>query len=261
MSINQRTMPGFSVVSWGGLAFLYAPIAILILFSFNSGPLITVWRGFGTNWYSSAWENEDLRRAMVNSLVVASAAMLFSTLIALPAAIAMHGRIFKGQGAANTLLALPLLVPEMVMAIASLSFFTLIGLNLGIGNVMIAHIIFCIPFAYSPIRARLETIPAPLTEAASDLYADPRQIFICITLPLLMPGIVSGAMLAFITSLDDFIITQMVAPPGAMTLPVYIYSMVRKGITPEINAISSLLLVVSMGFVVASVIFNRKGPS
>ncbi|HTK85225.1 MAG TPA: ABC transporter permease [Patescibacteria group bacterium] len=261
MNIKQRSMPGFGAISWSGLIFLYAPIAILILFSFNSGPLITVWQGFGTNWYSSAWNNEDLRRAMVNSLVIASGAMLFSTFIALPAAIAMHGRTFKGQGTANTLLALPLLVPEMVMAIASLSFFTLIGLNLGIGNVMIAHVVFCIPFAYSPIRARLETIPAPLGEAAADLYADPRQIFIHITLPLLMPGIISGAMLAFITSLDDFIITQMVAPPGAMTLPVYIYSMVRKGITPEINAISSLLLVVSMGFVIASVIFNRKGQS
>ncbi len=258
MQAAPRNIPGFGAISWTGVAFLYAPIAILILFSFNSGPLITVWHGFGLNWYRSALDNEDLRRAMVNSLVVACSAMLFSTLVALPAAIAMHGRTFRGQGTANTLLALPLLVPEMVMAIASLSFFTLIGLNLGIGNVMIAHVVFCIPFAYSPIRARLETIPAPLAEAAADLYAGPRQVFMRITLPLLMPGIVSGAMLAFITSLDDFIITQMVAPPGAMTLPVYIYSMVRKGITPEINAISSLLLVVSIGFVLGSVLLNRK---
>jgi spermidine/putrescine transport system permease protein len=261
MQAGQRNMPGFGAISWSGLVFLYAPIAILILFSFNSGPLITVWQGFGTNWYRSALENDDLRRAMVNSLIVACGAMLFSTLIALPAAIAMHQKTFRGQGTATTLLALPLLVPEMVMAIASLSFFMMIGLNFGIGNVMISHIVFCIPFAYSPIRARLETIPPPLAEAAADLYANPRQIFMRITLPLLMPGIVSGAMLAFITSLDDFIITQMVAPPGAMTLPVYIYSMVRKGITPEINAISSMLLVVSMGFVLASVMLNRKGHS
>lgn len=261
MQAGQQNMPGSRIISWCSLAFLYAPIAILILFSFNSGSLITVWQGFGINWYRSALENDDLRRAMLNSLVVACGATIFSTMITLPAAIAMHGRTFRGQGTANTLLALPLLVPEMVMAIASLSFFTLIGLNLGIGNVMIAHIVFCIPFAYSPIRARLETIPKPLAEAAADLYASPRQIFTRITLPLLMPGIISGAMLAFITSLDDFIITQMVAPAGAMTLPVYIYSMVRKGITPEINAISSMLLVVSMGFVLASIILSRKGQS
>ena len=259
---SRQDIPGFSAVSWLGLAFLYAPIMILILFSFNAGNMITVWGGFGTNWYHKALANDDLRRAALNSLIVACGAMVFATLIALPAALAMHnGRRFRGAGAANILIALPLLVPEMVMAIASLSFFTLIGLTLGIGNVMIAHIVFCIPFAYSPIRARLETIPAPLAEAASDLYADPWQAFRRVTLPLLMPGIYSGAMLAFITSLDDFIITQMVAPPGAMTLPVYIYSMVRRGITPEINAISSLLLVVSMVFVLASVLLNRKGYS
>jgi spermidine/putrescine transport system permease protein len=258
---SRRDIPGFGAVSWLGLAFLYAPIMILILFSFNAGNMITVWEGFGVKWYYSALANDDLRRAAFNSLVVACGAMVFSTLIALLAALAMHGRMFRGRGAAGTLLALPLLVPEMVMAIASLSFFTMIGLELGIGNVMIAHIVFCIPFAYSPIRARLETIPAPLAEAAADLYAGPWQVFRKVTLPLLMPGIFSGAMLAFITSLDDFIITQMVAPAGSMTLPVYIYSMVRRGITPEINAVSSLLLVVSMAFVLASVLINRKGQT
>jgi spermidine/putrescine transport system permease protein len=256
---SHRDVPGFRAASWLGLAFLYAPIMILILFSFNAGNMITVWEGFGMKWYHSALANDDLRRAALNSLAIACGAMVFSTLIALPAALAMRGRTFRGRGATGTLLAMPLLVPEMVMAIASLSFFTMIGLDLGIGNVMIAHIVFCIPFAYSPIRARLETIPQPLAEAAADLYAGPWQAFRRVTLPLLMPGILSGAMLAFITSLDDFIITQMVAPAGAMTLPVYIYSMVRRGITPEINAISTLLLVVSMFFVLTSVLLNRKG--
>jgi spermidine/putrescine transport system permease protein len=137
-------------------------------------------------------------------------------------------------------------------------FFALINLRLGLGNVLIAHTVFCIPFAYSPIRARMETIPANLFEAASDLYADHRRVLWHVTLPLLRPGIYSGAMLAFITSIDDFIITQLVAPPGAMTLPVYIYSMVRRGITPEINAISSLLLAVSIFFVLTSYLLNKR---
>lgn len=263
MAAEMRKIPGFGSAAWTGLAFLYAPIVILIIFSFNSSKLITVWEGFSTDWYRVALANDDLKRAAVNSLVVGFGATLFSTLIALPTALAMHSRRrkFKGQQAANSLILLPLLIPEVVIAIASLSFFTAIGLALGIGNILIAHIVFCIPFAYSPLHARLETIPPALFEAAADLYANPWQVFRHVTLPLLMPGILSGAMLAFITSFDDFIITEMVAPPGAMTLPVYIYSMVRRGITPEINAISAILLALSMIFVLASYLINQKKTS
>lgn len=262
MSVSQQKIPGSGIAAWTGLAFLYTPIVILIVFSFNASKLITVWEGFSTDWYRVALDNDDLRRAALNSLVVGLGAMIFSTLIALPTAIAMHNRkIFRGQQFTSQLMMLPLLVPEVVIAIASLLFFTAIGLRLGIGNVLIAHVVFCIPFAYLPIRARLETIPPCLLEAATDLYADHWRAFRHITLPLLMPGIFSGAMLAFITSLDDFIITQMVAPPGAMTLPVYIYSMVRRGITPEINAASAILLAVSMIVVLMSYLINQKKVS
>lgn len=262
MSNDQQKIPGSGTLAWGGLAFLYAPIAILIVFSFNSSKLITVWEGFSTGWYSVALDNDDLRRAAVNSLVVGLGAMVFSTLIALPAALAMHRyKNFRGRQLTNQLMMMPLLVPEVVIAIASLSFFTAAGFSLGIGNVLIAHVVFCIPFAYLPIRARLETIPSRLLEAAADLYADPWHTFRHVTVPLLIPGILSGALLAFIASLDDFIITQMVAPPGAMTLPVYIYSMVRRGITPEINAISVILLTLSMVFVIISYLLNRKKVS
>jgi spermidine/putrescine transport system permease protein len=257
MTKRTTDIPAFREIAWLGLVFLYAPIMILILFSFNSGKLITVWEGFSMHWYHAALTNQDLHRATFNSVVVATGSMVLSTLIAIPAALATGAR--RKSPVTESLIALPLLVPEIVMAIASLSFFAFIGLSLGIGNILIAHTVFCIPFAYLPIRARLNMIPPNLKEAASDLYANPWQGFRQVTLPLLMPGIWSGAILAFITSLDDFIITQMVAPPGAMTLPVYIYSMVRRGITPEINAISSILLAVSMVFVLASVLINRKG--
>ena len=257
---GETKIPGVGATAWTGLAFLYVPIAVVIFFSFNSGHLITVWEGFSFDWYKSALQNDDLRRATLNSLVVGIGATFASTLIALLVALAMRGGKVSGRVSqvSYTLMTLPLLIPEIVIAIASMTFFAAIGLKLGLGNVLIAHIVFCIPFAYSPIRARIETIPPAMTEAASDLYATPWRAARHVTLPLLMPGIFSGAMLAFITSIDDFIITQMVAPPGAMTLPVYIYSMVRKGITPEINAISSLLLVISMALVLTSYRLNQR---
>lgn len=257
----QHKIPGFGATAWTSLAFLYTPIVILIAFSFNASRLITVWEGFSTDWYCVALGNADLKRAAINSLIVGLGATLFSTLIALPAAMALHNPLCCARRLAYNLIILPLLVPEVVIAVASLSFFTAIGLRMGLGNVLVAHTVFCVPFAYLPIRARLETIPPQLAEAAADLYADSPRAFWHVTLPLLMPGILSGAMLAFITSLDDFIITQMVAPPGAMTLPVYIYSMVRRGITPEINAVSAILLAVSMIFVLASYLVNQRKPA
>lgn len=258
-SYHQK-IPGFGATAWAGLAFLYIPILVVIIFSFNSSRLITVWEGFSTDWYRAALDNADLMRATVNSLIVGGSAMVLSTLLALSVALALNGNklSFPARQFTSTLMTLPLLIPEVVIAVATLSFFALINLKLGLGNVLLAHVAFCTPFAYAPIRARLETIPTALSEAAADLYATPWQGFRRVTLPLLLPGIWSGAMLAFITSLDDFLITQMVAPPGAMTLPVYIYSMVRRGITPEINAISSILLIVSIVLVLVSYLLNQK---
>ncbi len=258
-SYHQK-IPGFGATAWAGLAFLYIPILVVIIFSFNSSRLITVWEGFSTDWYRAALDNADLMRATVNSLIVGGSAMVLSTLLALSVALALDRNklSFPARQFTSTLMTLPLLIPEVVIAVATLSFFALINLKLGLGNVLLAHVAFCTPFAYAPIRARLETIPTALSEAAADLYATPWQGFRRVTLPLLLPGIWSGAMLAFITSLDDFLITQMVAPPGAMTLPVYIYSMVRRGITPEINAISSILLIVSIVLVLVSYLLNQK---
>ncbi len=255
-----QKIPGFAPMAWLWLFFLYAPIMVVALFSFNSSRLVTVWEDFSVEWYQVMWANDELRRACVNSLIVGLGATFFSTMIAIPTALAMHSRRsdFRGKHLAYMLITLPILMPEIVVAIAILAFFSMIGLNLGIINVLIAHTIFCIPFAYSPIWVCLEAIPHRLWEASSDLYADPRKTFYHVTLPLLKPGIISGMMLAFISSIDDFIITQMVAPPGAMTLPVYIYSMVRKGITPEINAVSTILLAVSIVFVLVSYLINRQ---
>jgi spermidine/putrescine transport system permease protein len=145
--------------------------------------------------------------------------------------------------------------------VAVLIFFSAIGMNWGLGNVIIAHVTFCIPFAFMPIRARLEGMDTSLEQAARDLYASEWETFRYVTVPLLMPGIVAGAMLAFVISMDDFIITLMVGGAGSTTLPVYIYSMIRRGLTPEINAVSTVLLLVSIGIVTAYWIVSKKSKT
>ncbi len=241
------------------LVFLYAPIVLLVLLSFNANRVATIWTGFSLEWYGVVFDNPNILRAARNSFVVAISATLISTVIAIMAALAMAGRRFKGKPAVTALFSLPLMVPEIVTAVATLMFFLLIGLELGLLTVIIAHVVFCIPFAYLPIRARLADMDARMLEAAADLYATPARAFWRVTLPLMMPGIVSGAMLAFIVSLDDFVITFFVAGPGATTLPVYIFGMVRMGITPEVNALASMLLLLSIVFVALSWWIGRRG--
>jgi len=257
---DLRRYPGFGLVTWLCMIFLYAPILVMAIYSFNKIRSITTWGGFSFDWYAKAIGNAAIQHATVNSLVVAVAAAGVATLFATAAALAMvRNRGFRGQQTAFGLISLPLLVPEIISAVATLLFFVAIGLTLGMGTIVLAHIVFCIPFAYLPIAARLEGIEPVYEEAARDLYAGGWRTFYHVTLPLLFPGVVAGFMLAFIISLDDFIITSMVTGPGATTLPLAIYGMVRTGLTPEINAISTLLLCVSMVFVTLSYLIGRKG--
>ncbi|MDX1604990.1 MAG: ABC transporter permease [Candidatus Competibacterales bacterium] len=249
--------PGLGTVAGLFFAYLYLPIVILIALSFNANRTATLWTGFSTEWYFAVLANDDILRAARNSLIIAVSATVAATLAAIPAALATSRTRFRGQDAVNGLISLPLVVPEIVTAVATLLFFVLIGLRLGLLTVIIAHTVFCIPFAYLPIRARLEGMDPRLGEAAMDLYADRWRTFRRITLPLLWPGILSGAMLAFIISLDDFVITYFVAGAGATTLPVYIFGMIRIGVTPEVNAVSALMLLVSILFVSLSYSVGR----
>jgi spermidine/putrescine transport system permease protein len=250
--------PGLVWVMGVFFAFLYIPILVLVALSFNANNVATIWTGFSTDWYRVVLENPNIVRAAKNSLIVASVATLVSTVVATAAAVGMAGRKFRGQNIFNGLVGLPLLVPEIVTAVASLLFFISVGFELSLVTVIIAHIVFCIPFAYLPIRARLEGLDPRLGEASADLYANPWRTFVRVTLPLLTPGILSGAMLAFIISMDDFVITFFVAGAGATTLPVYIFGMIRIGITPEVNAISTLLLAVSVLLVTFSFLISRR---
>ncbi len=255
---DLRRYPGFGTVTWACMVFLYGPIIIVAIYSFNEIRSITVWGGFSFAWYVKALNNELIQRATFNSLIIAVGASTIATSFATLAALAMRGRAFRGREGAFGMISLPLIVPEIVSAVASLVFFVLVGIPLGLGSILLAHTVFCIPFAYLPISARLEGIEGYYEEAARDLYADGRQAFVYITLPMLLPGIMAGFMLAFIISLDDFIITNFVAGPGATTLPLAIYGLVHTAPTPEINTISTMLLLVSMFFVTMSFIIGRR---
>ena len=256
---NWRRMPELGALMALFLVFLYAPLVILIIYAFNGSDLALVWGGFSMRWFAKALANEDLRRAAYNSLVIGVSATIISTAFAVPAALAFErGRRFWGRAAGDGLIALPLVEPEVVTAVTTLAFFSGINLQLGLGNLIIAHAVFCIPFAVLPIRARLREMPSDIEDAARDLYGNDWQVFRLVTLPLLMPAIVSGAMLAFVVSLDDFLISMMVAQAGSTTLPVYLYGMLRLGVTPEANAAATLLLAVSVAAVSLSYLFTSR---
>jgi spermidine/putrescine transport system permease protein len=261
-ALNLRRQPGFNQIAWMCIFFLYAPIAVLIAFSFNDNRSVVVWTDFSFRWYEAAFDNRGIRNATLVSMQVAVVATFFSTIFATMAALATtRTEQYRGQVLAYAIINQPLMIPEIVTAVATLSFFSLIkqvtGLT-GIGYLMLAHTVFCIPFAYMPIRARLEDMTLTLEQAATDLYAPPWQVFRRITLPLLVPGVVAGAMLAFVVSLDDVIITLLVAGPGETTLPVYILGQIRRGITPEINAVSTLLLGLSILFVTLFFLYGKR---
>jgi spermidine/putrescine transport system permease protein len=229
----------------------------LITYSFNAGRSVSIWTGFSLRWYEAVFSNSDIQNATINSLIIAVTAASVATVLATGAAIATVRYKFSGRHATFGLLNFPLFVPEIVTAVASLVFFVAVGIKLGMLTIIISHTVFCIPFAYLPIRARLESMDASLELAASDLYASPMKAFYYITLPLLVPGLVSGWLLAFIISLDDFMITTMVTGPGATTLPLHIYGMLRLGMTPEVNAISSLLVLASTILVIVAGLLGR----
>lgn len=253
-----RNLPGFGLTATLAVAFLYAPILFLVLYSFNSGRSISRLDGLSWQWYQAVFSNEEIAGAALNSVLLAVIAASVATVMATAAALAMVRMKVRRKAAAYAVLNFPLMVPEIVTAIASLIFFSSVGLGLGFGSLVIAHTTFCIPFAYLPITARLTSMDPALESAAADLYARPWRRFTLITLPLLAPGLMSGWLLAFIVSLDDFIISSMLSGPGSTTLPVHIYSMLRLGITPEVNAVSSLMVAASALVVITSGLIARK---
>ncbi|HBT01130.1 ABC transporter permease [Salipiger marinus] len=260
---DLRHFTGFRPLTVLCLFILYAPLVIVAVYSFNESTSITRWGGFSLKWYVDVFtgpEAPKFRDAAINSFTIAIGAATCATLIATAAAVAMTraGR-FRGKLASLALINLPLMVPEIVTAVASLVFFITIGLTTGLLTIFLAHVVFCIPFAYLPISARMQSVPDVYEQAAMDLYATPWEAFRLILLPLMAPGILSGFLLAFIISLDDFLITNFVKGAGVETLPTAIFGSVKQGIKPNIMAISTLLLGVSVVCVTLSWLIGRAG--
>ncbi len=257
-----KSQPGFGTMALLCFAFLYLPIIILVVYAFNAGENIAMWEGFSLRWFQSAWENDAAQEAAWRSLYVALVAGLGSTLVATMAAIATtRTEPYRGLAFKYAMINQPLMVPEIVTAIALLIVFSRIKVwtgYTGIGYLLLAHTAFCIPFAYLPIRARLENMDLTLERAAADLYATPWQAFRRVTLPLLVPGIIAGFMLAFVISLDDVVITEFVKSAGQETLPTYMLGQLRRAVSPEINAIATAFLALSVALVTLFYFVNRK---
>ena len=255
-------LPGFTTIALAAFVLLYLPIFTLVIYSFNDSNSVAVWGGVSLNWYSTAWANADVKAATLRSLVIGASAAGLSTALATMAALGTTRRkAFKGQTFIYVLINQPLMVPEVVTAVALLIFFGIIKVATGyqgLGYLIAAHTAFCIPFAYLPIRARLESMDLALETAAADLYASPWQTFRRVTLPLLAPGIMAGAMLAFVISLDDVVITEFVKSAGQDTLPTYMLGQLRRAFTPEVNAISTMLLGVTLVLLTAFFLLTRK---
>ena len=243
------------------LAFLYLPLLILALYSFNESRINAVWSGFTLDWYLSLFKNRRVLEALTNSLIVAFASTLVSTVLGTTAAIALNKYQYKYKNVINGLLYLPILIPEIVMGLSLLVLFSQAHIPLGKTSLILAHITFCVSFVVITVNARLEGMRPELEQAAMDLYATPFQTFRYVTLPLAMPGIVAGALMAFTLSIDDFIISFFVAGPNSTTLPLYIYAMVKRGISPEINALSTLLMLATIVLVVLAQILQPQHVS
>lgn len=265
IGMGKLALGGISLLTY---LFLYAPIAVLIIFSFTTDSFGVRWTGFTLDWYVRLFEDERLIGALLNSLLVALISTVVSTIIGTLMALGMERYRYRARAAVDALLYLPIVIPEIVLALALLAFFAFffglfegvfgVQMRMSLTTVIIAHITFSISFVVVVIRASLKGFDMRLEEAAQDLGANEWQTFRRITLPLILPGIIGGALLAFTISLDDFIISFFTVGPGTSLLPVEVYGQVKRAITPKINAISTLMLVISMTLVFLSQAIQRR---
>ncbi len=268
--LGRRTRRWLAAWAWVVFAFLYVPIAVLVVFSFNASSRVNIWGGFSLAWYGEALGNEVITSAIRVSLIVAAVSTAVSVVLGTAVALALDRYRFRGRRSLDGTIYLPIVIPDITMAVMLLVFFAeafkLIDsfgprFTLGISTIAISHIAFNISFVCVVVRARLDQFDRTLEEAARDLYATGWQTFRRVTLPLIMPGIAAGGLLALTLSLDDVVISAFVAGPGSTTLPVYVFSSIRRGVTPELNAISTLMLAASITLVLGSLALQRRRAS
>lgn len=239
---------------WVGavMLFLYAPLIVLVIFSFNDSKRNVVWRGFTTKYYEKALGNDQLVEALLNSLTIAALATIVSLVLGAVAAVMLWRFRFPFKGAVDGTISLPIIVPEICLGVAFLMFFAAVGWPtdlvwpFNLGAITIAHITFCFPFVTMVVRSRLASFNREQEEAAKDLGASEWQVFRDVLIPHIKPALVAGALLSFTLSLDDFVITYFTSGPDTITFPVKVYSMVRFSVTPEVNAASTLLIILTV---------------
>jgi spermidine/putrescine transport system permease protein len=259
---DVKRQPGFWLVATFCLAMLYGPIFVLVAYSFNDNQLVMLWKGFTFRWFGIAVNDPEIRGAALLSLKVAAIASVTATTFATMAAlVTTRVKPFRSLPVVYAIINQPLMVPEIVTAVATMVFFAWLKQTFqiyGVGYLILSHIVFCIPFAYMPLRARLEDMDLTYENAAADLYATPWNVFRRVTFPLMIPGIIGALMLSFVISMDDVVITVHVSGPGEETLPLYLIGQLHRGVTPEINAMSTLFLMASVLLVSIFFVVTRK---
>jgi len=242
------------------LAFLYAPVAVLVVYSFNDARFGAAWEGFTLRWYARLLDSPETVAALQNTLVVSLSATLLATLLGTLLALGLWLRRFPGRGVAQLLILLPIVAPDILLGVALLAFYVAVHLPLGRLSIVLAHVAFQISFVVLVVQGRLQSFPRTLIEAARDLGAGEAAAVRHVVLPLLRPAVLAGALLALALSIDDFLVTYFTAGAGASTLPLRIYSMVKRGVTPDVNALSTLLLLASLAATAAALRLRRAGP-
>jgi putrescine transport system permease protein len=242
-----------------GFAFIYLPILVLIVFSFTDSRLVTIWGGFSLRWYNAVWSNAPLLESVRISLIIATASASIATILGTLAALALaRARPSATTATFSAIVFLPMVLPEVVLGLAFLLLFVAIGLDRGVGTIILAHATFSIAFVTVVVQSKLSRLDHSLEEAAMDLGCTPVTAFVNVTLPLIMPALLTGFLLAFTLSLDDLVVASFTSGPGATTLPMRIYSQTRLGVTPEINAICAMLIgIVTLVVIVVSVLAKR----
>jgi len=259
---------GLTVNAWLIYLFFYAPILLLVVFSFSADKNVGRWGGFTFDWYREFGQNDGVQSALGVSIRVALVSTLVAVVLGTMAALSLERFTFRGKKVFDALLYLPIIIPDVTMAVMMLLFFAQffdlldawfgLSLSKGFGSIVISHIAFSISFVSVVVRARLAGMDDTLEEASMDLYASRWQAFRYVTLPLIFPGVAGGALLALTLSLDDVVITQFVAGPGSTTLPVFVFSLIRRGVTPLINAVSVIMLAISIVLVALSLFADRS---
>lgn len=240
------------------LAFLFLPIIVLVVYSFNESSTNIVFKGFTLKWFKELFNNKDLIEAFFNTLLIAGVSTVVSTVVGTISAVGLHKYNFKLKGFINILLYIPIVIPEIVLGISLLSVYTLMKLNLGIPTIILSHIVFSLPYVIVSVRSAITDEIEKIEEASNDLGVGHLKTFWYVTLPAIMPGIISGASLAFTLSLDDVVISYFTAGPDSNTLPLQIYSMIKTGVTPDVNALVSIMILIIFFILTISMIHNLK---